>query len=227
MLYGFLKVVETKTQLTKFVLLHWQVCERIFVYLISIEIFHKPQKKKNIIEYFQGEASPNSRRAVSASHLLKVSQLLKGSCIQVSATTEDDIDEEKIMEKLAKITSDYNFVKGVVSDKTPSPMREKPVQEFPKPVVPKVVSPIKFTPVKPDPVTPSPVPVEKRSPSKLVSPFLNNAPSPVQASAEVVSPTKQQNGSKNGAENGDSQVNKIRAMFSSAPAPIEQVSSVK
>lgn len=117
---------------------------------------------------------------------------------------------------MAKITSDYTFVKGVVAYKSSTPVDEKPQQEFPKPLVPKIVSPIKFTPVKPQEPAATPAPpvqVEKRSPSKIVSPFLNNAPTTL-----ATTESKPQNGSKqsgNTTENGaDSQVNKIKAMFS-------------
>jgi len=173
-LYGFFRVVDSKTQLAKFVLLHWQ-----------------------------GEASPNSRRAVSASHLLEVGKLLKGASIQVAATNEDDIDEDKIVEKLSKIATDYKLLKGTVSDKPqiPSPVKTAPPQKRP---------PQKLTP--PQKIVPPPAPeMEKpRSPSKLISPFLNKTEEPLS------SPVRQ---AQNGSENGASHVNKMRAMFNSPAQP--------
>lgn len=161
----------------------------------------------NFLYPFQGEASPNSRRAVSASHLLHVKGLLKGASIEISATNEDDIDEEKIQEKLKKIICTIGFTKAVKGDKTPSPLEEK--------AKPFVASPIR-SPIKiPTPVPLSPPPektLEKpKSPQKLVSPFLNPQP--------TVAPEPQKthngNGHSNGAtESGPSHVNKIRAMFS-------------
>lgn len=176
MLYGFIKLLEPEAQVTKYVLLHWQ-----------------------------GEASPNSRRAVSASHLLHVKGLLKGASMEISATNEDDIDEEKIQEKLRKIVSTIGFTKAV--KEIPSPVEEKPKSFVASPVR----SPIKIP--TPAPLSPPPVKVveKPKSPQKIVSPFLN----PV---APVASePQKAQNGSNgssNGGDSGPSHVNKIRAMFS-------------
>uniref|UniRef100_A0A336MDQ7 CSON014573 protein n=1 Tax=Culicoides sonorensis TaxID=179676 RepID=A0A336MDQ7_CULSO len=185
-LYGFIKILDPETQVTKYVLLHWQ-----------------------------GESSPNARRAVSASHLLQVKGLLKGASIEISATNEDDIDEEKILEKLRKIIATIGFTKAVKEDKTPSPIEEKS-----KPFV--VRSPIKIpTPAPLSPPVQKKVVEKPKSPQKLVSPFLN--PQPVQ----TPEPIKAQNGNgmaNNGKEidtnepTGPSHVNKIRAMFSQQTA---------
>ncbi|XP_063697165.1 drebrin-like protein [Culicoides brevitarsis] len=176
-LYGFIKILEPEAQVTKYVLLHWQ-----------------------------GEASPNSRRAVSASHLLQVKSLLKGASIEISATNEDDIDEDKILEKLRKIVATIGFTKATKEVSSPV-VEEKPKQFVPSPVR----SPIKIPP--PAPVSPPPAKkvVEKpKSPQKIVSPFLNPTISTPTTTNE---PAKPQNGSSNG-DSGPSHVNKIRAMFS-------------
>lgn len=128
---------------------------------------------------------------------------------------------------MAKITSDFTFAKGVVSEKTPvaSPVKERPQNDFPKPIVPKVVSPIKFTPVKQPESSSSEAKVEKRSPSKIISPFLNNAP--IQADVPP-SPTSPNPRNGDGASGGDSQVNKMRALFSTpATAPVDPPSPLK
>lgn len=156
----------------------------------------------------KGEASPNSRRAVSASHLLQVKGLLKGASIEISATNEDDIDEEKILEKLRKIISTIGFTKAVKEDKTPSPIEEKE-KSF---VVSPVRSPIKIP--SPAPMSPPPEKVveKPKSPQKIISPFLN----PPTSKAPEPQKAHNGNGTSNGAETGGgpSHVNKIRAMFS-------------
>lgn len=132
-----------------------------------------------------------------------VTKLLKGASVQISATNEDDIDEDKIIEKLSKITSDYSFAKGIKE----KPM--SPVEEVSKPFHP---SPVKIP--SPAPMSPPPTPVVKekpRSPQKIVSPFLNPP-----ASSNEPEQSKSQNGNSNGTSNtdgGPSHVNKIRAMF--------------
>lgn len=137
---------------------------------------------------------------------------MKGASIQYAATNEDDIDEDKILEKLSKITTDYKLLKGTVSDKptvdkTPSPLVERPSPVF-APAPPKSFSPA-------PPTSPPPATVEKPktySPSKVVSPFLNNN----NAADSPSSPTSPPPANKNGSSGEPSHVNKVRAMFNNS-----------
>lgn len=133
----------------------------------------------------------------------------------MAATTEDDVDEDKIREKLSKITMDYKLLKGTVNDSskpktptpTPSPIFEK------APVFPAVIAPPPVNTISAPPSPPPPVVEKPKSPAKLVSPFLTN---------DVVSPAtspSKQNGSVAGG--ASSHVNKMRAMFNTAPVQPE------
>lgn len=172
----------------------------MFVFCEKISIF--------IQCLLKGEASPNSRRAVSASHLLQVKALLKGASIEISATNEDDIDEEKILEKLRKIISTIGFTKQVKDDSTPSPVEEKAKSFVPSPVR----SPIKIP--TPAPLSPPPEKVveKPKSPQKIVSPFLNPQVSNTQDAQKSHNGTNGNGNAETGS--GPSHVNKIRAMFS-------------
>lgn len=53
-----------------------------------------------IISPFQGEGAPTTRKGACANHIRDVSKLLCGAHLTVTARTEDDIDEDKILSDL-------------------------------------------------------------------------------------------------------------------------------
>lgn len=135
----------------------------------------------------------------------------------MAATNEDDIDEDKIREKLSKITSDYKLLKGTVNDSPVIEKKSPPVFITPS-AAPVVVTPSKLQSnlIKPEPEIPVNMPEKPRSPSKISSPFLKNDINfqQHQSPNAVVSPTKQQqNGS---SEGGPSHVNKMLARFNTS-----------
>ncbi|XP_025154437.1 drebrin-like protein isoform X2 [Harpegnathos saltator] len=80
-MYAFCKVIDTKTSLPKCLLINWQ-----------------------------GEGAPIVRKGTCANHIRDVERLLKGAHITVTARSEDDVEVDVIMEKLARATaSAYKF----------------------------------------------------------------------------------------------------------------------
>ncbi|XP_011305599.1 drebrin-like protein [Fopius arisanus] len=80
-MYAFCRVVDTKTSLPKCVLVNWQ-----------------------------GELAPIVRKGTCANHIRDIERLLKGAHIQVNARSEEDVEVDLIMEKLARATgSAYKF----------------------------------------------------------------------------------------------------------------------
>lgn len=78
--YAFLRVQDPKTSLFKYVLIQWQ-----------------------------GEGAPTNRKGFCAKHIRDISALLHGHHITIACSNEDDIDEDRIMKKIAQISSEYNF----------------------------------------------------------------------------------------------------------------------
>lgn len=78
--YAFLRVTDPKTGLFKYILINWQ-----------------------------GEGAPTNKKGLCAKHIRDISALLKGHHITIAASNEDDVDEERIMQKIAQISSEYNF----------------------------------------------------------------------------------------------------------------------
>ncbi|KAL9702094.1 hypothetical protein quinque_005612 [Culex quinquefasciatus] len=72
--YGFVRVDNRETGIAKFVFINWQ-----------------------------GEGAPTARKGTCAKHVRDVTNLLKGAHITVHATTEDDVEEARILEKLQKV----------------------------------------------------------------------------------------------------------------------------
>ncbi|XP_078039451.1 actin binding protein 1 [Augochlora pura] len=80
-MYAFCRVIDTKTSLPKCLLINWQ-----------------------------GEGAPIVRKGTCANHIRDVEKLLKGAHITITARSEDDVEVDSIMEKLARATaSAYKF----------------------------------------------------------------------------------------------------------------------
>lgn len=80
-MYAFCRVIDTKTSLPKCLLINWQ-----------------------------GEGAPIVRKGTCANHIRDVEKLLKGAHITITARSEDDVEVDSIMEKLARATaSAYRF----------------------------------------------------------------------------------------------------------------------
>ncbi|XP_011694261.1 PREDICTED: drebrin-like protein isoform X2 [Wasmannia auropunctata] len=80
-MYAFCKVIDTKTSLPKCLLINWQ-----------------------------GEGAPIVRKGTCANHIRDIEKLLKGAHITITARSEDDVEVDVIMEKLARATaSAYKF----------------------------------------------------------------------------------------------------------------------
>lgn len=58
----------------------------------------------------QGEGAPIVRKGTCANHIRDIEKLLKGAHITITARSEDDVEVDTIMEKLARATaSAYKF----------------------------------------------------------------------------------------------------------------------
>ncbi|XP_020289437.1 drebrin-like protein isoform X1 [Pseudomyrmex gracilis] len=80
-MYAFCRVIDTKTSLPKCLLINWQ-----------------------------GEGAPIVRKGTCANHIRDVERLLKGAHITITARSEDDVEVDVVMEKLARATaSAYKF----------------------------------------------------------------------------------------------------------------------
>lgn len=80
-MYAFCRVIDTKTSLPKCLLINWQ-----------------------------GEGAPIVRKGTCANHIRDVERLLKGAHITLTARSEDDVEIDSVMEKLARATaSAYKF----------------------------------------------------------------------------------------------------------------------
>ncbi|KAL0277680.1 UNVERIFIED_CONTAM: hypothetical protein PYX00_004888 [Menopon gallinae] len=80
-MYAFLKVMDPKTSLPKNVLINWQ-----------------------------GEGAPNVRKGTCANHVRDVSNFFKGAHVTINARTDEEVDPQIIIDKVAKSTgSAYSF----------------------------------------------------------------------------------------------------------------------
>ncbi|XP_077297397.1 actin binding protein 1 [Arctopsyche grandis] len=79
-MYAFLKVDDPKTSLSKFVLINWQ-----------------------------GEGAPVVRKGTCANHIRDVGSLFTGAHLTLHARTEDDVEPELIIDKVANAGSAYSF----------------------------------------------------------------------------------------------------------------------
>ncbi|XP_037031899.1 drebrin-like protein [Bradysia coprophila] len=79
-MYAFVRVHDTKTSLTKFLLINWQ-----------------------------GEGAPTYRKGTCANHIRDISKLLTGAHLTINARNEDDVETDLIMQKLSSVGSAYSF----------------------------------------------------------------------------------------------------------------------
>lgn len=104
-LYAFVKITNDKTDLTKYLLVNWQVNVMNDQFFSSI--FSSKQIKTffNLIPIirFQGEGAPVVRKGTCANHIRDISKILTGAHLTLNARTEDDIDPDRILEKLNSI----------------------------------------------------------------------------------------------------------------------------
>ncbi|XP_055316713.1 drebrin-like protein [Sitodiplosis mosellana] len=73
-LYGFLSITNEKNNLIKYLLINWQ-----------------------------GEGAPTLRKGTCANHIRDISKILTGAHLTLNARTEDDIETDRILEKLNSI----------------------------------------------------------------------------------------------------------------------------
>uniref|UniRef100_A0A6B2E571 Putative actin binding protein 1 n=1 Tax=Phlebotomus kandelakii TaxID=1109342 RepID=A0A6B2E571_9DIPT len=79
-MYAFVRVADPKTSLSKNILINWQ-----------------------------GEGAPVLRKGTCANHTRDVANLLKGAHLTINARLEDDVEQERIMQKLSLVGSAYSF----------------------------------------------------------------------------------------------------------------------
>ncbi|XP_046739523.1 drebrin-like protein isoform X2 [Diprion similis] len=80
-MYAFCRVIDEKTSLPKCVLINWQ-----------------------------GEGAPIVRKGTCANHIRDIEKLLKGAHVTINARTEEEVEVDLIMDKLARATgSSYKF----------------------------------------------------------------------------------------------------------------------
>ncbi|XP_012255674.1 drebrin-like protein [Athalia rosae] len=80
-MYAFCRVIDKKTSLPKCVLINWQ-----------------------------GEGAPIVRKGTCANHIRDIEKLLKGAHVTVNARTDEEVEVDLIMDKLARATgSSYKF----------------------------------------------------------------------------------------------------------------------
>lgn len=101
LLYAFVKINNDKTDLTKYLLVNWQVIMNdppTFVASIN------PSDLFPIFFFLiQGEGAPTNRKGTCANHIRDISKILTGAHLTLNARTEDDIDSDRILEKLNSI----------------------------------------------------------------------------------------------------------------------------
>lgn len=98
-LYAFVKIANDKANLTKYLLVNWQVnCERSKALLVSLLAGNH-----EVSLFFQGEGAPTNRKGTCANHIRDISKILTGAHLTLNARTEDDIDSDRILEKLNSI----------------------------------------------------------------------------------------------------------------------------
>uniref|UniRef100_A0A1Q3G4Z0 Putative drebrin n=1 Tax=Culex tarsalis TaxID=7177 RepID=A0A1Q3G4Z0_CULTA len=92
--YGFVRVDNKETGIAKFVFINWQ-----------------------------GEGAPTARKGTCAKHVRDVTNLLKGAHITIHATTEDDVEEARILEKLQKVVvNDFKVKDYSQTNDAPKPV---------------------------------------------------------------------------------------------------------
>lgn len=59
--------------------------------------------------YLKGEGAPTIRKGTCANHIRDISKLLTGAHLTINARTDDDVETERIMEKISVVGSTYSF----------------------------------------------------------------------------------------------------------------------
>jgi drebrin-like protein len=78
------------------------------------------------------------RKGTCAKHIYDVGLLLKGAHLTINASNEDDVDEDRIMKKLASVTPKYNFKENKIS--TMDEKREPVGTNYQKKVIAKEIN---------------------------------------------------------------------------------------
>lgn len=108
-LYAFVGIANEMTHLTKYVLINWQVSNDVFYFRKIVLVFsshmHRPSPLMSMyVQFFpKGEGVIGGRKGVCANHIRDISKLLAGSHLTLNARNEDDIDSDRILEKLNSI----------------------------------------------------------------------------------------------------------------------------
>lgn len=63
----------------------------------------------NQIIFSQGEGAPTVRKGTCANHIRDVSRLLTGAHLTINARNEDEMEPERILEKVSSVGSAYSF----------------------------------------------------------------------------------------------------------------------
>ncbi|GAB0094014.1 Drebrin-like protein [Sergentomyia squamirostris] len=79
----------------------------------------KTSLPKNILINWQGEGAPVLRKGTCANHTRDVANLLKGAHLTINARLEDDVDQERILQKLSLVGSAYSFKEPRQVDEQP------------------------------------------------------------------------------------------------------------
>lgn len=86
-MYAFLRLIDPKTSLTKYLLINWQ-----------------------------GEGAPVVRKGTCANHIRDVANFFTGAHLTLNARTEDDIDEELLLKKLSSSVYNFKEPRMVQED---------------------------------------------------------------------------------------------------------------
>lgn len=106
-MYVFVKVVDQKTSLNKHILINWQ-----------------------------GEGANTVRKGICANHLRDVERFFKGINVTINARTDEDVEPQTIIDKVARAGSAYSFKGPRGSDEAPTApvgstyKRVNPIQEI-------------------------------------------------------------------------------------------------
>uniref|UniRef100_U5EUU1 Putative cell migration n=1 Tax=Corethrella appendiculata TaxID=1370023 RepID=U5EUU1_9DIPT len=102
-----LKVVETGEDGISELAAELNSCKIMYAFL------RVDNHETGIVKYafinFQGEGAPTIRKGTCSKHVRDICNLLQGAHITIAATTEDDVEESRIMEKFKILSNDYKI----------------------------------------------------------------------------------------------------------------------
>lgn len=79
----------------------------------------KTSLPKNVLINWQGESAPAIRKGTCANHLSAIQKFFKGIHVTINARMEEEVDEESIIDKVAKSSgSSYNFNRPITKEDT-------------------------------------------------------------------------------------------------------------